>query len=43
MRNKDLVWETLGAPRAQTCARGVTPLDPHLAKELVWVFRTSTA
>jgi hypothetical protein len=28
---------TLGAPRAQTCARGVTPLDPRLAKILTWV------
>jgi hypothetical protein len=34
---------TLGAPRAQTCARGVTPLDPHLAKKLVGVFQISTA
>ena len=37
------VGDTLGAPRAQTCARGVTPLDPRLAKQLVRNYRTSAA
>ena len=34
---------TLGAPRAQTCARGMMPLDPLLAKLLDWVYQTSFA
>ena len=37
------VGRTLGpfAPKPPT--RGMMPLDPHLAKYLVWIFRTNTA
>ncbi len=34
---------TLGAARPQTCARGMIPLDPQLAKEHCWNKQTSSA
>ena len=34
---------TLGAARPQTCARGMIPLDPQLAKEHSWNKQTSSA